>query len=116
MRDRSVMILDKALPIRNPRQGRVFKRVTPSVVVVRTREADAVGQAPGTFTSWRGLGQTFVSGDIILSVGTIQVGEPGSRERILAPRRSLVPGPALTIVVLRDGQPVELTSRVEPTE
>ena len=52
-----------------------------------------------------------MGGDIILSVG-----KPGSRERILALRRSLVPGSTITINVLREGQRVELTSRVEPTE
>jgi serine protease Do len=78
--------------------------------------AERIGLRPGTRKATID-GQTFVvGGDIILSIGSVQVGEPGSRERILALRRSLVPGSTLTIVVLRDGQRVELTSRIEPTE
>jgi S1-C subfamily serine protease len=78
--------------------------------------AERTGLRPGTRKATID-GQTFVvGGDIILSIGSVQVGEPGSRERILALRRSLVPGSTLTIVVLRDGQRVELTSRVDPTE
>jgi serine protease Do len=78
--------------------------------------AERTGLRPGTLQATID-GQTFVvGGDIILSVGNIQVGEPGSRERILALRRSLVPGSTLTVVVLRDGQRVELTSRIAPAE
>jgi len=63
------------------------------------------------------VGQTFVvGGDIILSIGGIRVGEPGSRERILEIRRQLAPGSPLAIVVLRDGARVELTARIERTE
>ena len=78
--------------------------------------AERTGLRPGTRKATID-GQTFlVGGDIILSVGGIQVGEPGSRERIITMRQQLVPGSPLTIVVLRDGRRVELTSRVELTE
>ena len=78
--------------------------------------AERIGLRPGTLKATID-GQTFlVGGDIILSIGGIQVGEPGSRERILALRRSLVPGSTYTIVVVRDGRRVELTARIEPTE
>ena len=78
--------------------------------------AERSGLRPGTLKATID-GQTFVvGGDIILSIGGIQVGEPGSRERILALRRSLAPGSTYTIVVLRDGRRVELTSHVEPSE
>jgi len=78
--------------------------------------AERAGLRPGTLNATID-GETFlVGGDIILSIGGIQVGEPGSRERILALRRSLGPGATYTIVVLREGRRVELTSRVESTE
>ncbi len=78
--------------------------------------AERTGLRPGTRKATID-GQTFlVGGDIILSVGGIQVGEPGSRERIIAMRQQLVPGSPLTIVVLRDGERVELTTRVERAE
>src|SRR5262245_1218312 len=78
--------------------------------------AERAGLRPGTLNATID-GETFlVGGDIILSVGGIQVGEPGSRERVLALRRSLGPGAMYTIVVLREGRRVELTSRVESTE
>jgi serine protease Do len=62
-------------------------------------------------------GQTFlVGGDIILTVGGIEVGEPGSRERIIAMRRQLAPGAPVTVVILRDGARVELTAHIERAE
>jgi len=78
--------------------------------------AEKTGLRPGTLKATID-GQTFlVGGDIILSVGGIQVGEPGSRERIIAMRRQLAPGSPLTVVVLRDGARVELTARIERGE
>jgi serine protease Do len=100
--------------------AKIFNVPQPTGVLVQRvaagSPAERAGLRPGTLKATID-GQTFVvGGDIILSIGNIQVGEPGSRERILALRRSLVPGSTLTIVVLRDGQRVELTSRVEPAE
>ena len=63
--------------------GQVFKRVTRSVVVVRTRETDAVGQAPGAFTSWRGLGSgVLVSADgkVITAAHIVQTADEVSVE------------------------------------
>jgi serine protease Do len=100
--------------------AKIFNVPQPTGVLVQRvaagSPAERIGLRPGTRKATID-GQTFVvGGDIILSIGSVQVGEPGSRERILALRRSLVPGSTLTIVVLRDGQRVELTSRIEPTE
>ena len=100
--------------------AKIFNLPQPTGVLVQRVAAGSPAERTGLRAGTRQAtidGQTFVvGGDIILSVGNIQVGEPGSRERILALRRSLVPGSTLTIVVLRDGQRVELTSRIEPTE
>jgi S1-C subfamily serine protease len=78
--------------------------------------AERSGLRPGTLKATID-GQTFlVGGDIILSIGGIPAGEPGSRERVLALRRSLAPGSTYTIVVVREGRRVELTSRIEPAD
>jgi serine protease Do len=100
--------------------AKIFNLPQPAGVLIQRvaagSPAERTGLRPGTQKATID-GQTFlVGGDIILSIGGIRVGEPGSRERIVALRRSLVPGAALTIVVLRDGERVELTSRLERPE
>ena len=100
--------------------AKIFNLPQPTGVLVQRvaagSPAERTGLRAGTLKATID-GQTFVvGGDIILTVGNIQVGEPGSRERISALRRSLGSGSILTIVVLRGGQRVELTSRIEPSE
>jgi serine protease Do len=100
--------------------AKIFNLPPPAGVLIQRVAAESPAERSGLRPGTREAtidGQTFlVGGDIILSVGGIRVGEPGSRERIVALRRSLVPGAALAIVVLRDGERVELTSRLERPE
>ena len=100
--------------------AKIFNLPQPTGVLVQRVAAGSLAERTGLRSGALKAtidGQTFlVGGDIILSVGKIPVGEPGSRERILALRRSLVPVSTLTVVVLREGTRVELASRVEPAE
>lgn len=100
--------------------AKIFNVPQPTGVLVQRVATGSPAERTGLRAGTRKAtidGQTFVvGGDIILSVGGIRVGEPGSRERILEIRRQLAPGSPLTIVVLRDGARVELTARIERTE
>jgi S1-C subfamily serine protease len=100
--------------------AKIFNVPQPTGVLVQRVAAGSPAERTGLRAGTQKAtidGQTFlVGGDIILSIGGIPAGEPGSRERIAALRKLLGPGATLTTVVLRDGQRVELTSRIEPEE
>jgi S1-C subfamily serine protease len=100
--------------------AKIFNVPQPTAVLVQRvasgSPAEKTGLRPGTLKATID-GQTFlVGGDIILTVGGIEVGEPGSRERIIAMRRQLASGAPVTVVILRDGARVELTAHIERAE
>lgn len=76
--------------------------------VVKGSPAERLGLRPGSVHANLDDEQVLLGGDVILEVAGIRVGDEGARTAILETLANLKPGADLTVVVLRDGQRVEL--------
>ena len=70
--------------------------------------AEKMGLRGGTVPATIAGDRLTLGGDVILSIGGVSVADPDGGEKIVALLRQMKPGTPLTVVVLRQGQKVEL--------